>query len=76
MDKEVCDRIVAKYEELEKTGISNDVAIQLGLVLGVLILFSVMIWALNVPAYVKYAGSIGIVIVIIVLAYKVGKFIF
>lgn len=76
MDNEVCNRIVAKYEELEKASFSRDLAIHLALVLGILILFSVMIWALNVPDYVKYVGSFAFIIVIITLAYYVGKFIF
>ncbi len=76
MDREVCNRIVAKYEELEKASLSNDFIIQLALVLGILILFCVMIWAFNVPDYIKYAGSIALVIIILILVYYVGKFIF
>lgn len=74
MDNEICNRIVAKYEDLERTGYGHHLAIQLSLVLGILIFLGVLIWTLNVPDYIKFIGSIAMVIVIMLLAYYVGKF--
>lgn len=74
MDNEVCNHIIAKYEQLEKTGYCHHLAIQLSLVLGILIFLCTIIWTLDVPNYVKYIGTFALAVVIILLAYYVGKF--
>jgi hypothetical protein len=76
MDKDVCNRIVAKYEQLERASFSCDLSINVALILGILILFSVFVWALDVPPYIKYIGSLALFILIILLSYSVGRFIF
>jgi hypothetical protein len=73
MDNEVCNRIVAKYHELERSGYSDHLSIQLSLALGILILICVLIWAFTVPDYVKYVGTFSLVVVILLLAFRVGK---
>jgi len=75
MDREVCDRIVAKYKELEKANITNELVIQVALTTGILILFFVIIWALEVKEYIKYIGSVVIGIGIIMVIYNFGKFV-
>ncbi len=76
MDNNVSTCLVARYEQLEKSIFCEVLAIKFALALGALIFLCVLIWSLNIPDYVKYFGTIPLVIIILLLAFYVGKFIF